>query len=51
MDLIEYSNQLGKQVREHRKLAKIEQAKAEQARADLAEKQKRHEENKKQGML
>jgi len=51
MDLIEYSDQLGKAVKENRKLARTEQEKMDKAKDDLAKAQKQHEENKKQGML
>ena len=51
MDLIEFSDQMGKQVKEHREQAKAEQAKVEQAKQEALKQQKQHEENKKQGML
>jgi hypothetical protein len=51
MDLIDFSNDLGKLAKEKRKLNRAEQAKAEQAKKDLIKKQKQHEENKRQGML
>lgn len=51
MDLIEYSDQMGKQIQERRKQAKAEKEKINQAAQDAIKAEKQHEENKRQGMI
>jgi hypothetical protein len=51
MDLIDYSNELGDEVKKNREIKKLAEQQVEQAKEEAHKEEKQHEENKRQGML
>jgi hypothetical protein len=51
MDLIDFANQMGDDIKRKREAEKAMQAKVEQAEKERLQKEKDHKENKKRGMI